>query len=191
VEYNIVMHDEDEQTPEPEFTANDFLPSDVANGRPPRFTDPETLAECIAGYFNGGCAQRTVIVGRADNKRAITIPMLTITGLTIWLGFADRSSFYDYEKKQQFTYILKRARIFIEQDYEEALKTTPNATGIIFALKQFGWKDTHEINASPEMASTREKIKGFSDERTDDEPKAHYDIPVDDRPTDRDDSEEV
>ena len=61
------------------------------------------------------------------------------------LGFCDRQSFYEYEKKPEFTYTIKKARFFIEQHYEELLQTG-NVTGAIFALKNFGWVDRTESN---------------------------------------------
>ena len=48
----------------------------------------------------------------------IDVPFLSITGLALWLGFESRQSFYDYEKKDGFTYTIKRARALIENEYE-------------------------------------------------------------------------
>ena len=69
----------------------------------------------------------------------------TITGLTLALGFADKSTLYDYAKKPDFSHSIKRAITIVELGYEKALKES-NATGSIFALKNFGWKDKSEIN---------------------------------------------
>lgn len=175
------------------YTVNDFMPPDVKRGRPPRFTDAEELGELVAGYFNGGCNTRTVVIGHGATKRAIELPMPTITGLAIWLGFESRQSFYDNEKKPEFSYILKKAHVFIERDYEELLRTTPNATGIIFALKQFGWKDSHEVNTTVEQVSKRERMKDFFDEPNEDDPTAERpnDLPVNSESTTSEDSEEV
>lgn len=132
-------------------------------GRPAHYETPEDLQEAISGYFNGGMKKRK-IVGR-DGKIAI-VPIPTITGLCLYLGFADRHSFYDYEKKPEFSHTIKRARTFIENEYEEILITTGNA-GAIFALKNFGWHDKQEIEHSTSMAETRDKIKGFLDDTDD------------------------
>lgn len=65
---------------------------------------------------------------------------LTITGLVLHCGFASRQSFYAYEKKPEFSYIIKRARTLIEKEYELCLRRGLGA-GAIFALKNFGWTD--------------------------------------------------
>lgn len=73
------------------------------------------------------------------------IKIFSITWLVLYLGFCDRSSFYKYEKKEAFRHTIKKARSFIENEYEEMLQTW-NTTWAIFALKNFKWKDiqTHE-----------------------------------------------
>lgn len=74
------------------------------------------------------------------------IPAITITDLCLYLGFADRYSFYDYESMPAFSHTIKRCRTFIEREYEEQLRFG-NPTGAIFALKNFGWRDKteHEV----------------------------------------------
>jgi hypothetical protein len=67
----------------------------------------------------------------------------TITGLCYSLGFESRQSFYDYESRDEFSYIIKRLRLKVESGYEEALSGN-NCTGAIFALKNMGWKDKTE-----------------------------------------------
>jgi len=69
----------------------------------------------------------------------------TITGLTLALGFADKSTLYDYAKKEQFSHPIKRAILIVENGYEKALRDN-NATGSIFALKNMGWKDRQELD---------------------------------------------
>lgn len=113
-------------------------------GRPPIFKTPEELQIKILKYFKKGVALRKVIIGSPNNRTTTLIPVPTITGLALYCGFADRYSFYEYEKKPEFTYTIKRARAFIEREYEEQLQTgTP--TGAIFALKNFGWSDRQEL----------------------------------------------
>jgi len=111
----------------------------------------EELQNKIDDYFKNGVKKRTVIIGKAPNQKAIEIEVPTITGLTIYLGFESRQSFYDYEKKEGFSYTIKRARLFIECEYEEQLQIG-NTTGAIFALKNMGWIDktetTHELKGS-------------------------------------------
>ena len=68
----------------------------------------------------------------------------TITGVTMFLGFADRRSLYDYEKKNGgFAHSVKRVRLAIENAYEMNLHGN-NVAGSVFALKNMGWKDKTE-----------------------------------------------
>ena len=69
---------------------------------------------------------------------------LTICGLCLSCGFESRQSFYAYEKKDGFSYTIKRARLIIQMSYEMRLSGA-NATGSIFALKNFGWTDNQSI----------------------------------------------
>lgn len=112
-------------------------------GRPPKYDNSSELQEKIHQYFNEGIKKRTVLIGRPPNQTAIKIEVPTITGLTLYLGFESRQSFYDYEKMPEFSYIVKRARLFIEREYEEQLQHG-NTTGAIFALKNMGWTDKIE-----------------------------------------------
>ncbi len=98
-------------------------------GRPPTYRTAAVLQQKIDEYF----AERA---GR-----------LTITGLALHLGFCSRSTFYAYELKKPFSYTIKRARLRIEEYYEEHLIGN-NAAGPIFALKNFGWTDRQDIELS-------------------------------------------
>lgn len=112
-------------------------------GRPPKYDSVEEMQDKIHDYFTNGIKERTVIIGRAPNQTSIIIPVPTITGLVLHLGFESRQSFYKYEKKQEFSYTIKKARLFIETEYEEQLQHG-NTVGAIFALKNLGWKDKSE-----------------------------------------------
>lgn len=87
------------------------------------------MQEKIEAYFNSG-------------------QLITITGLALFLGFESRQSFYDYEEKPDFTYIIKVARLRVENQYELRLNNNPSPTGAIFALKNMGWKDKQETEIS-------------------------------------------
>ena len=105
-------------------------------GRPPMFETPEQLEIKIQEFFDLQC----------ENEEP-----LTISGLAFYLGFISRQSMYDYKEKEEFTYILKKATLFIEHQYESNLSgTTP--TGSIFALKNMGWKDKTETELSGELS---------------------------------------
>lgn len=112
--------------------------------RPRLFNTAEELQLKIDEYFKNGVKKRTVLIGKVPNQKAIEIEVPTITGLTLFLGFESRQSFYDYENEDGFSYTIKRARLFIEKEYEEQLQVG-NTTGAIFALKNMGWIDKQVI----------------------------------------------
>jgi hypothetical protein len=114
-------------------------------GRPPMYNTAEELQQKIDDYFNNGVRTKTVLVGK--DKEPMELPVPTITGLAYYLGFESRQSFYDYEKKDGFTYTIKRARLFIEVEYEMQL-SVGNTTGAIFALKNMGWIDSQKLDHS-------------------------------------------
>lgn len=93
------------------------------------YNNAEELQEAISQFF------------QENNKH------ITISGLAYYLGFESRQSFYDYEKNAKFSYTIKRARLFIENEYEKLL-ASGNVTGAIFALKNFGWSDKQEVEHS-------------------------------------------
>lgn len=97
-------------------------------GVPPFYETPAQLQEAIERYFND------------ENNKPFTI-----TGVAFELGFESRQSFYDYEKKPEFAYIIKRARLVVENAYELNLQKG-KPVGAIFALKNMGWKDQKEID---------------------------------------------
>lgn len=108
-------------------------------GRPPLFDNPEDLETRLEEYFNHEDHQWVVTEVGSFQKQPITI-----TGLALYLGFESRQSFYDYEKHEEFSYIIKKARLRVESEYEAKLSRN-NPTGSIFALKNMGWADRTEI----------------------------------------------
>lgn len=70
----------------------------------------------------------------------------TISGLAYYLGFESRQSFYDYEERPEFSYTIKRCRLFMESWYESRLQGN-NPAGSIFWLKNAGWSDKQEIES--------------------------------------------
>lgn len=97
-------------------------------GRTPIFKSPELLEKKIQEYFED------------DNEKP-----LTITGLCLYCGFESRQSFYDLEKREGFSYTIKKARMRIENAYEKNLHDKTPA-GSIFALKNLGWTDQQQFN---------------------------------------------
>lgn len=123
------------------------------SGRPAEFTDPDEIWKLALEYFED----------IQDSKGKVKA---TITGLAFYLGFESRQSMYDYEKREVFSYVIKRLRLFVEHCYEQQLYTF-NATGAIFALKNMGWKDKVETEVT-----NVEKVQDINyDDLTDEELK--------------------
>ena len=96
-------------------------------GRPPIISSPEEMQARVDAYFNSD------------------IPVKTMCGLALALGYCDRQSIYDNMKKPEFSCILKQAMLQVEDGYEtRANSTTP--TGPIFVLKNMGWRDKSEVD---------------------------------------------
>ena len=97
-------------------------------GRPAKYTCPDQLNKQITAYFT-----------HIDNSYEIP----TISGLTLYLGFTSRQSLYDYKRKEDFSYSIKRALLVIECYWE--LQLSNPSKGIqraaIWMLKNFGWKE--------------------------------------------------
>ena len=126
-------------------------------GRPPIYSSVEELQAKITEYFESGFEQvERQVRGEKGAWETIIVPKITITGLVLYLGFADRRSFYDYEEKPDFSYTIKRARSFIEKEYEQQLDLNP--TGAIFALKNFGWTDKQEFEHSGGIDTSNDSI---------------------------------
>ena len=68
---------------------------------------------------------------------------VTFSGMARHLGFVSRQSLYDYEKREGFSYPVKRAQLMVEHEYEKRLHGN-NVAGAIFALKNHGWSDRHD-----------------------------------------------
>ena len=95
-------------------------------GRPPIWTDPKVLKKLVDNYFD-------------TEKRP------TLAGLACALDIS-RSTLYEYDKKDSFSYIIKKAREKVEKIYEDILLYGNRPTGVIFALKNMGWRDRRDID---------------------------------------------
>ncbi|WP_254526977.1 MULTISPECIES: DNA-packaging protein [unclassified Sphingobacterium] len=124
-------------------------------GRPPIFEIPHEMREKIDEYFEYVKGEfhwecRTNDEGKEEDVKVWDRPpeAVTITGLCLHLGFESRQSFYDYEKRDGFSYIIKRARLMVENHYESTAQYARTPTFQIFALKNMGWSDKQEIDHS-------------------------------------------
>lgn len=114
-----------------------------AGGRPPKYKNAKDMQKKIDEYF-ANPENKTVATKTGD---LIEVPVYTITGLVLYLGFCDRRSFYDLEKQEKFSHTIKMARTRIENEYEKMLNNA-SCTGAIFALKNLGWSDKQEVIAT-------------------------------------------
>ena len=67
----------------------------------------------------------------------------TIAGLAVFLG-VERKTLYNYKEQDELLHIIKEAIAKVEAKYEGRLIYENNPTGVIFALKNMGWKDKTE-----------------------------------------------
>ncbi len=103
----------------------------VTAGQPKKFKFKQ-LQDRIVKYFEH-CTQ-----GKEFDEKP------TLTGLAMVCGMYGRRQYLEYEGYPEFSPLLKCARTFVESSYERCLNKNSGAAGPIFALKQFGWKDTIE-----------------------------------------------
>ncbi len=101
----------------------------MPGGRPAKFKTAEELETAIDAYFEK-CQEKATPI--------------TMTGLALGLGFCDRQSLYDYQKNPEYSCLIKKALLMVENNYEISA-CSGNATGPIFVLKNMGWSDKQEI----------------------------------------------
>lgn len=97
-------------------------------GHPLKFETPEIMQEKIDAYFSSLKEDEPV----------------TVTGLALALD-TTRETLMDYQNKDEYSDTVKRAKLRVEHYAEKRLYNGP-ATGPIFALKNFGWKDSQDMN---------------------------------------------
>lgn len=100
-------------------------------GRPLLFETPEELWSKVLDYIQ-------------NEKKP------TLSGLAYFLG-VDRQTLYNYKARPEFFDIIKKATDYVEYKYEERLIYENNPTGVIFALKNMGWKDKQEIDQNTSL----------------------------------------
>jgi hypothetical protein len=102
-------------------------------GRPRKIKSPEEMDRLVDNY---------IAMCRAADE-----PIL-LTGMILSLGLSSRDAFDEYLNYEGFSNPVKRAKMFVEMEYEKRLNTASAAAGPIFALKNFGWKDKQEVQHS-------------------------------------------
>lgn len=117
-------------------------------GCPAKYKTPQELQVAVDNYFQNPPNKRKIFYDPENPKKYKEVPVYGVSGLAYALGFLSRQSLYDYTKLDNaFSYIIKKAKLFIESDYEAALRGK-NVAGSIFALKNMGWRDTQSVEVS-------------------------------------------
>ena len=118
------------------------------SGRPLKYKTAEEFQEEASKYLE-------------TTKQLNGVYKPTMTGMCYHLGFESLQSFYDYEKREEFSYTVRRLRLFIQSCYEQQLYGFAWA-GSAFALKNVGqsdWKDevTQNQNQTVTQVTITEK----------------------------------
>lgn len=119
-----------------------------SRGKPPIVKSPAEMQTLVDDYFKNPPTKR-MIVGDV----LLDVPVITVCGLALHLGFADRQSLYDYRKRPEYSCTIKKALLRVQNDYEIDVKTKGNVTGAIFVLKSMGFdKNMDDTQNSDEKA---------------------------------------
>jgi hypothetical protein len=113
-------------------------------GRPTEYDNIDSLITAVESYFDK-CEPEPMYydldgekhIATDKNGKAIIIEHpATMAGLAYHLGYSSRQAIYDLEhKSEDFSYVIKRARLRVEADHESNLSTRDKCTGDIFWLK--------------------------------------------------------
>lgn len=117
-------------------------------GRPLKWETAEAMQQEIDAYFENTPEQRW-----------------TITGLAMALD-TDRQTLINYSEREEFFDTVNKAKLKVENAYEIDLREKGHS-GNIFALKNFGWKDKTEVDATINQGKLTSLLEQFDD--TDDE----------------------
>ena len=139
-----------------------------AGGRPPKYKTPQELQEAVDEYFES-CWFEKVTESEDQETHKIETSVVryqqrpyTIAGLAYHLDMTTQGV-REYQAKDEFSCIIKRAKQKIEMNIEETLVTAKNATGAIFWLKNHaGYRDKTETEITGENGSPLTFIMDFS-----------------------------
>lgn len=120
-----------------------------AGGRPPKYKTPQALQEKVDEYFESCWFEKITESEDKDTGKIETSVIryqqrpYTIAGLAYHLDMTTQGV-REYQGKDEFSCIIKRAKLKIEMNFEENL-SGKNPTGSIFWLKNHaGYKDKTE-----------------------------------------------
>lgn len=115
---------------EPPLDLSDVPPLKFTCSPPPRkkkkIASPELFDAIIDKYV--------------ETQKTKGLP-LTMTGMALALGFANKGSMFDYERYPEYTDCVKRCRALIEESLEERIIKGQYVQGAMFYLSQpwMGW----------------------------------------------------
>jgi len=128
-------------------------------GRPRKFQDLAVFQAAIDAYFDSCYAE--VVVKDKDGHACVDedgtvmremqqVEPFTITGLALALD-TSRETLMEIETQRSgyddgFVDAIKRAKLRCQQYAERRMFQARNPAGAIFALKNYGWRDTQDIN---------------------------------------------
>lgn len=115
-------------------------------GRPLKFSSVKELQAGVDAFFES-CYE----IDEETGKK-IQIEPFTITGLALALD-TSRETLMDIENcnagySKEFSDCIVRAKLKCHNYAEKQLYTAKSAQGPIFALKQYGWKDTQNVEVT-------------------------------------------
>ena len=107
-----------------------------AVGKPPKYATPEDLFAQVEEYFTSGRRVKKVVVGRKPHQTVVEQEVISITGLSLYLGFSSRQSllYYAKEKGPIFKEVIDYAKSRVAEHYEGLLQSGISASGMIFML---------------------------------------------------------
>ncbi len=112
------------------------------HGEPFEHEGKELCMECKMSFSDSyGFPSRGCILVDGELKER---ERYTITGLALALD-TTRETLLDYEKRDEFSDTIKKAKLRVENQYEKSLQES-GRSGDIFALKNFNWKDNKGID---------------------------------------------
>lgn len=130
-------------------------PTNNGRGRPRKHSDINVFQQKIDEYFEKECKddvfrdEKGIAITDAKGRMVVKYNPPTVAGLALYLGFVNRCSMYDYiERGDEFSDTIKRAVARIENYAEKQLTIGANPTGAIFWLKNHGWRDKTELEAT-------------------------------------------
>lgn len=102
-------------------------------GRPPIYESPEAFANKLNQYIEYEDSLKPIDKASGQGKG-----VYTLEGAALFLGFATRDSMYDYAKKEEFSYIVNRFKLFLTDWNVKKLYWGGTFPGAMFWLKNWG-----------------------------------------------------